>query len=57
MRAFVQLREILADNAALRRRIEQHDQQIKQLFPILRRMLEAPAEPKTPFGFHASKRT
>jgi hypothetical protein len=57
MRAFVQLREILADNAALRRKIEQHDQQIKQLFLILRRMLEAPVSPKAPFGFHGGKRT
>ncbi len=56
MRAFVQLREILADNAVLRRKIEQHDQQIKQLFLILRRMLEAPAEPAPPFGFHARKK-
>ena len=57
MRTFVRLREILADNAALRRKIEQHDEQIKQLFLILRKMLEPPAEPARKFGFHKKKRT
>lgn len=46
MRTFVRLRKILADNSALRRKIEQHDEQIKQLFLILRQMLEEPKEPK-----------
>jgi hypothetical protein len=57
MRAFVQLRETLADNAALRRKIEQHDEQIKQLFVILHRMLEGPKEPQRPFGFHGRKKS
>jgi hypothetical protein len=56
MRTFVRLREILADNAALRRKIEQHDEQIKQLFLLLRQMLEPPKEPPPKFGFHSRKR-
>lgn len=56
MRTFVRLREILADNAALRRKIEQHDEQIKQLFLILQRMLEAPKEPERRFGFHSKNK-
>jgi hypothetical protein len=55
-RTFVRLREILADNAALQRKIEQHDEQIKQLFLILRQMLEPPKEPRAKFGFHSRKR-
>jgi len=57
MRTFVRLREILADNASLRRKIEQHDEQIKQLFLILREMLQAPKQPQKKFGFHSKKRT
>lgn len=56
MRMFIRLREILADNAALRRKIEQHDEQIKQLFLLLRQMLEPPKEPPAKFGFHSRKR-
>lgn len=55
MRTFVKLREILADNAALRRKIEQHNEQIKRIFLILNKMLEAPKEPKGKFGFHSKK--
>jgi hypothetical protein len=51
MRTFVRLRKILADNAALRQKIEQHDEQIKQLFLILHQMLEEPQEPEKKFGF------
>ena len=56
MRTFVRLREILADNSALRRKIEQHDEQIKQLFLILRQMLEEPKEPEKKFGFRSRKK-
>jgi hypothetical protein len=55
MRIFVKLRKILSDNAGLRHKIEQHDEQIKQIFLLLRQMLEPPKEPKRKFGFH--KRT
>ena len=56
MRTFVRLREILADNATLRRKIEQHDDQIKQLFLILRQMHEAPKKPTRRFGFRSKKK-
>jgi len=55
MRAFVRLREILADNVALRREIERHNEQIKYIFKILGQMLQKPAEPRKPFGFHSRK--
>jgi len=56
MRTFGRLREILADNAVLRRKIEQHDEQIKQLFLILRQMLDTPKEAPVKFGFHSRRR-
>jgi hypothetical protein len=55
MRIFVRLREIMADNAALRRKIEQHDEQIKRVFMILRRMIDGPKRPEGKFGFHSKK--
>jgi len=55
MRTFVRLRKILADNAALRRKIEKHDEQIKYIFKILGRMLEEPKKSSKPFGFHSKK--
>ncbi len=33
-----------------------HDEQIKQLFLILRQMLDPPKEPPAKFGFHSRKR-
>ena len=57
MRTFVRLREILADNAALRRRIEKHDEQIKYIFKILGQMsaLGQPKKSDRRFGFHSKK--
>ena len=55
MRTFVRLREILADNAELRKKIEKHDEQIKYLFKILGQMLQAPEKSKEPFGFRSKK--
>ena len=57
MRAFVKLREILADNAALRRKIEEHDEQLKYIFNVLREMsmLQETKKPTRPFGFHSKK--
>ncbi|MBA7694226.1 hypothetical protein ES703_102833 [subsurface metagenome] len=55
MRIFVKLRDILADNAALRKQIEKHDEQIKYIFNILKRMLPEPEKPSEPFGFHSKK--
>ncbi len=55
MRTFVRLRKILADNAALRRKIEKHDEQIKYIFKLLGQMLQEPEKPKEQFGFHSKK--
>jgi hypothetical protein len=57
MRAFVRLRDILADNDALRRNIEQHDNQIKYLFKMLEgmKLLQEPEKPSEPFGFRPKK--
>jgi hypothetical protein len=51
MRVFVHLRQILADNAALRKKLEEHDEQIKYIFNILGKMLEEPENPKKQIGF------
>ena len=56
MRTFVRLREILVDNVALRHKIEQHEEQIRQFFLILSQMLEAPKEPQRRFGFHSKRK-
>lgn len=55
MRIFVKLRGILADNAELRKQIEKHDEQIKYIFNILKRMLPEPEKPSESFGFHSKK--
>jgi len=57
MRTFVRLREILADNTELRRKIEKHDEQIKYIFNIFNQMRALPEPKKTsrPFGFHGRK--
>lgn len=52
MRAFVKLRQILADNASLRRKIEEHDEKIKYIFSILGDMLEEYEKPKKQIGYH-----
>jgi len=57
MRTFVRLREMLADNAELRRKIEKHDEHIKYIFNILAQMKTLPEPKKSgrPFGFHSRK--
>jgi len=52
MRTFVKLRQILADNAVLRRKLEEHDEKIKYIFRILGDMLEENEKPKKQIGFH-----
>jgi len=56
MRAFVKLREILADNAALRRKVEEHDVVLKQIFELLKAMMEEREKPREPFGFRSRKK-
>jgi len=57
MRTFVKLRQILADNAFLRRKIEsmerKYDEQFQQVFAVLKRMIAADASPRKPFGFRS----
>ena len=58
VRAFVRMREILASNEELARRVAQHDHEIGELFEHVRSLLE-PAEemlpPKRPIGFAHKK--
>ncbi len=56
VRAFVRIREILASNEELSRRVAQHDQEIGTLFEHIRALLEPPAPPKKrAIGFARSK--
>lgn len=52
MRAFTKLREVLAAHSELKRKIEEHDQQIKIIFETLRKLLTPPElPPKRKIGF------
>lgn len=59
MRTFVKLRQILAENGILRRKIEamerKYDEQFQQVFAVLKCMIEEKPKPKKPFGFHSKK--
>ncbi len=59
MRTFVKLREILADNALLRRKIEsmerKYEERFEQIFIVLQYMVEVETKPKQPFGFQKQK--
>jgi len=62
MRAFVRLRrllatpgELVAQLTKLKETVELHDDQIKVINDVLRKMMEPPPEPEKPkgrFGFH-----
>ena len=56
MRTFVKLRQILADNSLLRRKIEsmerKYDEKFQQVFTVLKYMIAEETKPKQPFGFH-----
>jgi putative hemolysin len=55
MRTFVKLREILATNSSLRRKIEaierKYDEQFKLVFKVLSEMVMVEEKPKKPVGF------
>lgn len=52
MRAFVRLRQTLASNEELARKVAQHDQEIGILFEHIHHLLEPPESPKkNPIGF------
>jgi len=59
MRTFVKLRQILATNDLLRRKIEsmerKYDEQFSVVFEVLEKMLAEPQKPKRPFGFRTKK--
>jgi len=60
VRTFVKLREILADNALLRLKIEslerKYDEQFHEVFRVLSLMLKEDEEPKEPFGFRRARK-
>lgn len=59
MRAFVQLREMLATNQQLRRKVEEmekrYDAKFQIVFTAIKRMLEAPMPRKDAIGSHAGR--
>jgi hypothetical protein len=56
MRAFVELRQILATHEVLRRKIlkmeRNYDAKFQVVFAAIKEMLELPKEPRRPIGFH-----
>ena len=64
VRAFVRLREMVAANAQLakkleelERRLDSHDEAIVDLFAALKRLLDPEARPKREIGFHIRERS
>jgi hypothetical protein len=55
MRAFVRLRQLLASNADLARKLEtlekKYDAQFKVVFDAIRQLMSPPAKPKREIGF------
>lgn len=60
VRTFVKLRQILATNDLLRRKIEsmerKYDEQFQHVFAVLNEMLTEEAQPKRQIGFHTERR-
>jgi hypothetical protein len=56
MRAFVRLRQLLASNAELARKLEalekKYDAQFKVVFDAIRQLMSPPAKPKREIGLH-----
>lgn len=56
VRAFVQLRQMLASNTELARKLEslekKYDAQFKVVFDAIRQLMAPPAKPKREIGFH-----
>ncbi len=58
MRAFVQLRKMIASNnklaqklAELEQHLENHDEQIQAIFEAIRQLMTPPAKPRKKIGF------
>jgi len=63
VRAFVRLRQLLVSNrelaqrlAELERKLEGHDDAIRNLFEAIRQLLASPQPPRKQIGFHAKER-
>lgn len=56
MRAFVKLRQMLASNAELARKLaameKKYDAQFKVVFDAIRQLMSPPEKPKREIGFH-----
>lgn len=61
MRTFVRLREMLASNAELARKLDalenKYDKQFKVVFESIRQILAPPEKPKRPMGFQVKEAT
>jgi hypothetical protein len=55
MRAFVKLRQLLATNSELARKVQEHDQKIAVLFDAVQKLLALPATTKNPIGYIHAK--
>ena len=62
MRAFVRLREVLATNrelarklAGLERKTASHDEQIQNIFEAIRQLMTPPERPRKEIGFHVKE--
>jgi hypothetical protein len=59
MRAFVKLRQLLASNADLAKKLvaleKKYDAQFKVVFQAIRELMEAPVRKKRPIGFRAGE--
>jgi phage regulator Rha-like protein len=59
VRAFVKLRQMLASNAELARKLaameKKYDAQFKVVFDAIRQLMSPPAKPKREIGFHATQ--
>ena len=60
MRAFVQLREMLASNVELARKLKQmekkYDEQFKIVFEAIRQLMTPPAKPRKKIGFEVKEK-
>ena len=55
MRTFVRMRELLATNKDLARRVERHDKDIAVLYDYLKKLLEPPKSTKRRIGYISHK--
>ena len=51
IRTFTKLRQILASDVEMRRKIEKMDKQIQSIYKLLGRLLVEEEKPKNPMGF------